>query len=61
MNNERRTSEPASRPARDRKTRRPYLQPALVEYGPVAKLTQMGAGSVTDGMGGLQSYMAMCL
>ena len=57
MNNKLRTSEPPDRPIRDRKGRRPYKKPALIEYGPVAKLTQMGAGSVSDGMGGFQVNM----
>jgi hypothetical protein len=49
-------------PARaERHKRRPYKAPVLIEYGPVAKLTQMGTGSVTDGMGGLQNVMEMCL
>lgn len=32
----------------DRRVRRPYASPELVEYGTVAKLTQSGGGSVTD-------------
>ncbi len=30
-------------------SRRPYQKPRLVAYGSVAKLTQGGAGSLTDG------------
>lgn len=29
--------------------KKPYVTPCLVEYGSVAKLTQGGLGSVTDG------------
>ncbi len=33
----------------DKTAKKPYVTPCLVEYGSVAKLTQGGAGSVTDG------------
>ncbi|RPH81972.1 MAG: lasso RiPP family leader peptide-containing protein [Nitrospiraceae bacterium] len=48
----------------DMTAKKPYVTPCLVEYGSVAKLTQGGAGSVTDGgmMGaGMRSAMMMCL
>jgi len=31
------------------KKRRPYREPALVEYGSISKLTQNGSGSGADG------------
>ena len=37
-----------------------YLSPSLVEYGSVAKLTQSGMGSGTDG-GTMAGFMMMCL
>ena len=46
----------------DMTAKKPYVTPCLVEYGSVAKLTQGGPGSVTDGgmMGaGMQSGMGM--
>ena len=33
----------------DRPAKKPYTAPEVVEYGSVAKLTQSGAGSITDG------------
>ena len=39
--------------------RQAYVAPKLVEYGSVAKLTQAGTGSFTDG-GGMMMMMA-CL
>ena len=35
------------RPAR--RPKKPYATPVVTEYGNVAKLTQSGAGSITDG------------
>ena len=35
------------RPARG--TKKPYTTPVVTEYGNVAKLTQSGAGSISDG------------
>jgi hypothetical protein len=32
-----------------RNSKKPYATPVLTEYGNVAKLTQSGAGSITDG------------
>ena len=55
------TAPPASsvRHARS-ETRRSYVRPALVEYGPVAKLTQGSLTVANDGpMGGHR--MMMCL
>jgi hypothetical protein len=39
--------------------RRPYVAPALTEYGSIGKLTQGGSGSVGEGSGGMS--MPMCL
>lgn len=42
----------------ERPERRPYTMPTLVEYGPVAKLTQMMAtGSIVDGGGGMMTCL----
>jgi len=46
-----------------RKTRSPkkaYSTPVVTEYGNVAKLTQSGAGSITDGTG-FNSQLKSCL
>ncbi len=40
--------------------KKPYLQPSLVEYGDVAKLTQSGFGSGDDG-GAVADMMMKCL
>jgi hypothetical protein len=41
--------------------RKPWRTPRLTEYGPVAKLTQSGLGSIGDGgMGAMMSQM-VCL
>jgi hypothetical protein len=44
-----------------RSTRRPWRAPRLTEYGPVAKLTQTGAGSLADGGHGKGTDMRTCL
>ena len=42
-------------------SRKPWRAPRLTEYGPVAKLTQSGLGSIGDGgMGAMMSQM-VCL
>jgi len=33
----------------ERPAKKPYAAPEIVEYGSVAKLTQSGAGSISDG------------
>ena len=42
-----------------RSVKKPYVKPALTEYGSVAKLTRAGSGSRNDGGGG--GMMRMCL
>ena len=41
-------------------TRKPYVEPKLVEYGSVSKLTQVSSGSFADFMGP-QMMMMACL
>ena len=51
MEQKRKEPAPSERqPARTRK--KPYTTPVITEYGNVAKLTQGGNGSITDGMFG---------
>jgi hypothetical protein len=46
----------------DGKPRRsPYRTPELIEYGPVAKLTQGTLTTMNDSVGGGMSMMMMCL
>jgi hypothetical protein len=45
-------------PQSPRNAKKPYVKPALTEYGSVAKLTRGAAGSVSDGGSGM---MKMCL
>lgn len=58
MKNEERAPQP-DRPRERDLRRRPYRPPRLTEYGPVVKLTQMGTGSLADGMGAFM--MNACL
>jgi hypothetical protein len=51
------TREP--RPSDEGGRKRPYVSPALIEYGTVAKLTQTGGGSIVDGFG--MRRMGTCL
>jgi hypothetical protein len=41
--------------------RSPYHTPELIEYGPVAKLTQGTLTTMNDAVGGGMRMMAMCL
>lgn len=43
---------PTRQPAPSARHRKPYTSPALVEYGPVAKLTQGTLSRSGDGPGG---------
>jgi hypothetical protein len=43
-----------------RNSKKPYATPVVTEYGNVAKLTQSGAGSITDGTP-TNSQMKSCL
>jgi hypothetical protein len=43
-----------------RLAKKPYATPVVTEYGSVAKLTQSGAGSITDGTG-FNSQLKSCL
>ena len=43
----------------DHRGKRPYVAPALTEYGSIGKLTQAGSGAVGEGGGGMA--MTMCL
>lgn len=42
-----------------RLTKKPYATPVVTEYGSIAKLTQSGAGSISDFGGG--SQLKSCL
>jgi hypothetical protein len=42
-------------------TRKPWRAPRLTEYGPVAKLTQSGLGSIGDGGMGAMMTQMVCL
>lgn len=44
-----------------RPRRRPWRAPKLTEYGPVAKLTQTGLGSISDGGMGSMMSQRTCL
>jgi hypothetical protein len=46
-------------PTRERGSKKVYAPPRLVEYGNIAKLTQTGAGTGTDG--GSAGMQMMCL
>ncbi len=43
-----------------RHPKKPYATPVVTEYGNVAKLTQSGYGSISDG-GGFSSQLKSCL
>jgi hypothetical protein len=47
-------------PRKTRSPKKPYSTPVVTEYGNVAKLTQSGAGSITDGTG-INSQLKSCL
>lgn len=52
-------SRPSNLPVRVLAAKSKYISPTLVEYGSVAKLTQNGSGSGTDGGGA--GMMMVCL
>ena len=54
------TPEEAQRSDSGVEARKPYVEPKLVEYGSISKLTQNGSGSFADG-GGPQMMMMACL
>jgi hypothetical protein len=55
-------SDPDAGPTRPgRRGRQAYRAPALVEYGPIAKLTQGTLTTMNDGVGGGMRRMMMCL
>lgn len=54
------TTDKTQRPDTGVQTRKPYVEPRLVEYGSISKLTQFGSGSFADG-GGPQMMMLACL
>jgi hypothetical protein len=56
-------SDPDEGPARpSRQGRQAYRPPALVVYGPIAKLTQGTLTTMNDGVGGgMRRRMMMCL
>ena len=59
MDKKREDVSPQGTPSRSpRHAKKPYVKPALTEYGSVAKLTRGSAGSVADGASGM---MKMCL
>ena len=53
------TTDETQRPDTGAQTKKTYVEPSLVEYGSISKLTQGQAGSFNDG-GGQQMMMA-CL
>lgn len=54
------TPDEAKRPDTGTHTKKPYVEPKLVEYGSVSKLTQFGTGSFAD-FSGAQMMMMACL
>jgi hypothetical protein len=54
------TTDETQRPDTGVQTKKAYVEPSLVEYGSISKLTQNGSGSFADG-GGPQMMMNACL
>jgi hypothetical protein len=54
------TTDEAQRPDTGADAKRPYVEPKLVEYGSISKLTQIGSGSFADALGA-QMMMMPCL
>lgn len=54
------TTDETQRPDTGADTKKPYVEPSLVEYGSISKLTQLGTGSFADAFGA-QMMMMACL
>ena len=51
------TRDEAQRPDTGADAKKPYVEPKLVEYGSISKLTQLGTGSFADALGAQMMMM----